>query len=101
MKVKKAIESRRAYRSLDPVKITNDIISDLGISAQLSPSCFNYQPWKYVFIYDKQKLKELQKAITGKNKWVKRASLIIAVFSKQKDDCTVGEREYYLFLLLE
>ncbi|MHA1104179.1 MAG: nitroreductase family protein [Promethearchaeota archaeon] len=97
MKVQEAIESRRAYRSLDPVKITNDIISDLGTSARLSPSCFNNQPWKYVFIYDELKLRELQGAITLKNKWVKRASLIVAVFSKQEDDCNIGEREYYLF----
>ncbi|MHA1194297.1 MAG: nitroreductase family protein [Promethearchaeota archaeon] len=97
MKVKEAIESRRSYRLLDPVKITNGIISDLGNSARLSPSCFNNQPWKYIFIYDELKLRELQEAISKKNKRVKRASLIIAVFSKQENDCNVGEREYYLF----
>lgn len=97
MNVREAIKSRRAYRSLDPVKITNEIISDLGTSAQLSPSCFNNQPWKYVFIQDELKLRELQEAISENNQWVKRASLIVAVFSNQEDDCNVAERKYYLF----
>ena len=97
LNVKEAIESRRAYRSLDPVKITNELILDLGTAAQLSPSCFNNQPWKYVFIYDKAKLRELHEVLTKTNQWVKRASLIIAVFSNQKDDCNVAERNYYLF----
>ena len=97
MKVKEAIESRRAYRSLDPVEITDELILNLGTAAQLSPSCFNNQPWNYVFIHDKQKLREFHEVLTEQNQWVKRASLIVAVFSNQEDDCNVGERHYYLF----
>ena len=31
------------------------------------------------------------------NKWVEKASMIIAVFSKPKNDCIIKERLYYLF----
>ena len=41
MDVKEAIHKRRAYRSLDPVKITEDLIEDLAECAQLAASCFN------------------------------------------------------------
>jgi len=49
MNVKHAIVERRAYRSLEPVEITEEIIYDLAECAQLSASCFNNQPWKYSF----------------------------------------------------
>lgn len=37
MDVKKAIEKRRAYRSLDPVEITRGIIEVLAHVAQIDP----------------------------------------------------------------
>jgi nitroreductase len=97
MKVEDAIKTRRAYRSLDSVNITEELIRDLGTSAKLSPSCFNNQPWRYIFVYDRKKLNELQEAMSENNKWTQRASLIVAVYSHQEDDCNIGERHYYLF----
>ena len=97
MEVKDTIEKRRAYRSLDSIEIEKDLIEDLAKSAQLAPSCMNQQPWKFVFIYEKEQLTKLFTTLSSGNKWVKRASLIIAVFSKQKNDCVIGERLYYLF----
>jgi len=94
--VKGAILNRRAYRSLEPVKITKDFINDLVECAKLSASCFNNQPWRYVFVYDTKILKSLHKALSSGNEWARHASMIIAVFSK-KDDCIIKDREYYLF----
>ncbi|MHA1669804.1 MAG: hypothetical protein ACTSV5_04405, partial [Promethearchaeota archaeon] len=59
LKVEDAIELRRAYRSLDFIKITKEIILNLGKSVQLSPCCFNNQLWRYIFVYDNRKLREL------------------------------------------
>jgi len=95
--VKEAINKRRAYRSLEVVNITEDIIEDLARSASLSCSCFNNQPWRFVFVYDKEKLKELFSALSKGNKWAYNASMIVAVFSRKDYDCVVKEREYYLF----
>ncbi|MCW3991402.1 MAG: nitroreductase family protein, partial [Candidatus Bathyarchaeota archaeon] len=97
MDVKRAIKVRRAYRSLDPVEITEELIRDLAESARLAPSCFNNQPWRFVFAYDPETLKELHTALSRGNEWAHLASMIIAVFSKPDLDCIVGEREYYLF----
>ena len=49
MDVKDAIQKRRAYRSLDPVDITEDLIVDLARCAQLSASCSNNQSWRYLY----------------------------------------------------
>ena len=97
MNVKEAIEERRAYRSFDPIEVSKELIKKLAVAAQLSPSCANKQPWGYIFIFDKNKLTELFTALSGTNKWVEKASMVIAVFSKPEDDCVIGERFYYLF----
>ena len=87
MDVKEAIHTRRAYRSLEPVEITEELIRDLAESAQLTCSCFNNQPWRFVFAYDSDVLEKLQGAMSKGNKWVRAASMIIAVFSKKDLDC--------------
>jgi nitroreductase len=97
MKVKEAIQKRRAYRSLNPVDITEDLIVDLARCAQLSASCNNNQSWRYVFVYDKEMLKKMYEALTPGNAWAKKASMIIAVLSKKEFDCTIGERVYHHF----
>jgi nitroreductase len=97
MDVKQSILERRAYRSLEPVEITNDLINDLVECTQLSASCFNNQPWRYVFVYDSKVLKKMHTALSSGNEWARNASMIIAVFSKKEDDCIIKDREYYLF----
>ena len=97
MDVKEAINQRRAYRSLEHVEITEELVRDLAESAQLSPSCFNNQPWRYVFVYDNEMLSKMHEALSGGNAWAKSAPLIIAVFSKPDFDCIIKERKYFLF----
>ena len=98
MNVKDAIENRRAFRSLIEIKITEEIINELGKAAQLMPSCFNKQPWRFVFVYEDSQLDRIKnEALNEGNSWAKKASMIIAVFSKKDLDCVIKDREYYLF----
>ncbi|MCS7257942.1 MAG: nitroreductase family protein [candidate division WOR-3 bacterium] len=97
MTVKEAISNRRAYRSLNPVPITQELIFELASAVQLAPSCFNNQPWRLVFVYDPEVLDKLKKTLSRGNEWAYDASMIIAVFSKKELDCVINEREYYLF----
>jgi nitroreductase len=97
MELMQIIENRRAYRSLQPVEIDEKLVLDLATAASLSASCFNKQPWRYVFAFDKDVLSRLQGAMNKGNEWTKGASLIIAVASRRDLDCVVKEREYYLF----
>jgi nitroreductase len=97
MDIVKVIKSRRAYRSLAPVSITQSLLNDLSESAQLAPSCFNNQPWRYIFVYDPKILHKMHTVFSPGNEWARRASLIVVVFSKKDFDCLIGEREYYLF----
>ncbi len=97
MKVKEAIEKRRAYRSLDKAEITDELIKDLSLSASLAPSCFNKQPWRFVFVKSYEQLKKIKGTLSKGNEWAEKASLIIAVFSSKEDDCIIKGKEYYFF----
>ena len=98
MDVKNVIEQRRAYRSFVPVQITKDMIKDMAECAQLSPSCFNNQPWRYVFVHGADALKRMHAALTKGNEWAQAASMIIAVLSKKDNDCIMKDgREYFAY----
>ncbi len=98
MHVNETIENRRAYRSLTPIEITKELVEDLANSARLFCSCFNNQPWRYVFVYDTKVLTGLHSALSPGNEWARSASMIIAVFSKPEFDCIMKDgRRYYLF----
>lgn len=97
MDVSRAIQQRRAYRSLEPVEITEDLIQDLAKHAQLAPSCFNNQPWRFVFVFDPDALEEMFPALSSGNVWAQSSSMIIAAFSKEEDDCIIRDRVYHQF----
>ena len=97
MDVKEAITTRRAYRSLAPAEITEELVRDLAECAGLSASCFNNQPWRFVFVYDPPVLERMRDVMSKGNEWTYDASMIIAVLSKKEYDCVIRDREYYLF----
>lgn len=97
MDVREAIMKRRAYRSLAPAEITEQLIRDLAECASLAASCFNNQPWRYVFVYDPEVLARMRDVMSKGNEWTFDASMIIAVLSKKDYDCVIRDREYYLF----
>lgn len=97
MNVKEAINERRSIRSFDPIDITDDLIKDLAECAQLTPSCLNKQPWKLIFVRNKDQLQKVFSSLTTQNSWAKRSSMIIAIAGKPKDDCRLDGRLYYMY----
>lgn len=97
MNVHEAIETRRAYRSLAPADVGDDLILDLARHARLAPSCNNNQPWRFVFVREPAALAGLQEALSGGNAWMKAAPMLIAVCGRIEDDCVIKDREYLLF----
>ena len=97
MDFKEIIQKRRAYRSLEKCDITPILIDDLANTLKLAPSCFNNQPWQFVFVYDNEVLKELHSALSQGNEWAQKASIIVAAFARKESDCNIKIREYFLF----
>jgi glutaredoxin-dependent peroxiredoxin len=98
MEVDEAIRKRRALRSLDPRPIEEEKMMALVEAARLSASCFNNQPWRFIFCKSPETLSVLRSALPKGNAWANRAPLIIVVSAKEKDDCQLSDgRDYYLF----
>jgi nitroreductase len=97
MDVTQAIMARRAYRSLLPAEISDDLIHDLTRHAGLSPSCDNNQPWRFIFVRDPAALSALHEVLTRGNAWMKAASALIVVCGRPSADCVIKDREYVLF----
>jgi len=97
MEFSEIIEKRRAYKALSPVDINQELIEDLAKAAQLAPSCFNNQPWRFLFVYGKENLEKFHPALSRGNAWAKQASMIIVVFSKPEFDCQLKRGDYFKF----
>lgn len=98
MELEDAIDRRRAYRSLDPADIDDSLIERLAHASSLAPSCFNKQPWRYVFVREEEALSGLKKTLASGNEWAREASMIIAVCSSPGFDCRMKDgRKYYSF----
>lgn len=97
MELSEAIQKRRALRSLQHAEITDKLMEELARAAQLSPSCFNNQPWRFVFVTGDEQLQKIYETLSKGNDWAKKSNCIVAVCSGKDLDCIVKEREYYLF----
>jgi len=92
------LHERKASRAFSKQKLSNEIINLLMNAAQLSASCFNNQPWRFLFLTDEVALEKGRKALSENNSWAKVAPLLIIGFSKPDLDCkTKDGRNYYVF----
>jgi nitroreductase len=92
------IQSRRAYRALEPVEISPEDVKKVAGLVSLSPSCNNNQPWRYIFVQNPVILQSLFTALSRGNAWAKNASMIVAVYSEASLDCQISGRDpYFLF----
>jgi len=102
MQLKAAIAERRAYRSLDPVVISPEMIREVMEDVRLAPSCFNNQPWRFLFVFEPASLAAVKESLSRGNAWARSASLIVVVASRRDLGCVIPakeapEREYFLF----
>jgi len=97
MELDKVLNERRALRTFGEMVVSDDLLKELATAASLAPSCNNMQPWRFVFVYEPNRLQALFESLASGNYWAKKASLMIAVFSKKELDCVIKDREYYQF----
>jgi len=63
----------------------------------MAPSCFNNQPWRFIFIRSKEMLEKMHSALSEGNEWARDGSMLIIVLSKKELDCVIRDREYFQF----
>ena len=102
MELRAAIDARRARRSLAPEPVPDGIVHDVMERVRLAPSCFNNQPWRFVFVREAGPLAAVKAALSRGNAWAQAAPMIVAVLSRRELDCVIESpdrppREYFLF----
>jgi nitroreductase len=98
MDVVDAVRTRRALRIISDSLIDSEAVQSMMEAARLAPSCFNNQPWRFVFVQDEHALTSVKDALPSGNIWATRAPLIIVVAAKRDDDCRLSDsRDYFLF----
>jgi nitroreductase len=94
----KLLNSRKATRAISEQKLDDRIIAQLQESTQLSASCFNNQPWRFLFLSEDAALEKGREALSPGNHWAKRAPLLVIGFSAPELDCQLPDgRQYFLF----
>lgn len=89
---------RHATRSISPEPLPDAVIDDLVEAARLAPSCFNKQPWRYLFLTGEEALAKGREVLAkGNEPWAGRAPLLIIAHTRPADDCQLPGRDYHQF----
>lgn len=92
------LEARSAYRAIDPKPVEKDKIHAMLEAAQLSASCMNMQPWRFLVLDEGEALEKGRTALADGNYWAKTAPVLLIGLSRVDLDCHPADgREYYLF----
>ncbi|MFA6034121.1 MAG: nitroreductase family protein [Myxococcota bacterium] len=93
------LEKRIASRAISTEKLSEEVLSDLAEAARLTPSCYNKQPWRFLFLEsDGARARAAEVLVPQNLAWAGRAPLIIIGYSSSANDCVLPDgREYHQF----
>ena len=91
--------ARFASRSISPEPLVQKVIDDLVEAIRLTPSCYNNQPWRYIFLHTAEGLAKAKDFMVPYNYvWASKAPLIVIGYTKKDDDCVLKDgRAYHEF----
>ena len=83
-KVDRIFIERWSPRAFSSAPIAEEDIKTLFEAARWSPSCFNEQPWRFVYARRPEDLERFRSVLTEKNRsWANKAPLLVLAFSKK------------------
>ena len=75
---------RWSPRAFSSEPIAEEDIQTLFEAARWSPSCFNEQPWRFVYAHRQDDLEKFRSVLAeGNQAWANNAPLLVLVFSKK------------------
>ncbi|ACL71388.1 nitroreductase [Thioalkalivibrio sulfidiphilus HL-EbGr7] len=84
-KLDRTFIDRWSPRAFLPDKLSHEDLMTLFEAARWSPSCFNEQPWHFVYAVADEDLARFQSVLTDKNRsWASRAPVLIIAFSRPR-----------------
>jgi len=90
---------RRSKRSYLDRPVPRESLERIFEKIRWTPSCFNNQPWRFVFVQERTRHAGLVQALAKGNEWAAKALVLVAVCGRQRDDYTRKDDpiEYYQF----
>ena len=79
---------RQSKRAFADRAIPDAALTRIYEKIRWSPSCNNNQPWRFVFVFDKEKRAQFVTALATGNHWAAAAPALIAVCARPADDHT-------------
>jgi nitroreductase len=95
----KILMARKATRSISRDSLPENLVAELMEAIRLTPSCYNMQPWRFLFLQSSEALTKGHQVLSaGNHPWASRAPLLVIGYAKKKDDCILPDgRAYYQF----
>jgi nitroreductase len=93
------LEKRVAGRSINKEQLPSSMVDELIEAARLTPSCFNNQPWRFLFLQSEEARKKGYEVLAPGNQiWAGRAPLLVIAYAQRGNDCVINDgRAYYQF----
>jgi len=92
------LKKRFATRSIALESLSKETIEQLMEAVRLTPSCFNRQPWRFLFLEGEEARAKGKQVLSDGNKpWASRAPLLVIGYASKDDDCVLPDRSYYQF----
>jgi nitroreductase len=97
--VVRLLHSRHAGRSISPKPLAEEVVAELIEAVRLTPSCFNNQPWRYLFLESEEARARGGEMFSASNRmWASRAPLVVVGYSRSANDCLMKDgRKYHQF----
>jgi nitroreductase len=84
-KLEKLFIDRRSPRAFLPDKVSHEDLMTLFEAARWSPSCFNEQPWHFLYAVSDADLARFRSVLNEKNRvWASNAPVLIIAFSRAR-----------------
>ena len=92
------LRARHASRSFLDDPLPEEVVAELIEAVRLTPSCFNNQPWRYLFLSSPDAREKGRQALSKGNAWAGRAPLLVVGYTREEDDCVIPDgRKYHQF----
>ena len=75
----KALKSRRSIRQYQYKSVSDELIEELVDCARHAPSCYNQQPWEFIIVRGKERMKEIVKLKGEYSQYMIQAPVWIAL----------------------
>ncbi|MBN2042299.1 MAG: nitroreductase family protein [Candidatus Aenigmarchaeota archaeon] len=98
MEILPEIKKRKSPLVFDGREVETEKVKAVIEAARWSPSCYNNQPWNFVFVGKNDRNRfALEESLSLGNSWAKKAPYLVAVGADPSKDCDANKIPYYAY----